>query len=420
MNQTRRSHALGRRILTLLLSALLALSPAATSVAQAAGTTNAAAGATNTAAAATMTVSFLDVGQGDAAVIQCGGQTLMIDGGPSKRSDYVYSWLKQRGITTIDYMIATHTDADHIGGLSGALNAASVGAAYCSSATGTTRTFNSYVKYLTRQGKGITVPSVGTCFALGNAVVQILGPIGTSTDSNNNSIVAKVTFGNTSFLFTGDAEREEEQALLNSGVDLSSTVIKIGHHGSASSTSYQFLREVNPQYAVISVGADNSYGHPTADVLSRLRDADVKTYRTDMQGEIVMVSDGQTVAVATARNADADTLAGAGAGQKSSPSTGNAGSGAAAGAGAGAAIAGSGAATGSGAASSAGVAAGSGSQNAAPVAQNTYVLNTNTHKFHYQSCGNVKQMKDKNKQVVTSSRDSIIAQGYDPCKRCNP
>lgn len=390
MMKTRHSHAIGRRILTLLLAALLSLSPVGATVVQAAGTAN---------ADATLTVHFLDVGQGDAAVIQCGGQTLMIDGGPSKRSDYIYSWLKRHGITTIDYMIATHTDADHIGGLSGALNYANVGTAYCSSTTGTTKTFKSFVKYLAQQGKSITVPSAGTSLALGNAVVQILGPIGTSDESNNTSIVAKVTYGNTSFLFTGDAEREEEQALLNSGADLSSTVLKVAHHGSASSTSYPFLREVNPQYAVISVGSGNSYGHPTADVLSKLRDADVTTYRTDMQGEITMVSDGQTVTVTTAKNADADTLAGAGAGQKSSsasssPST-------AAGAGAGAA-------------------ASSGSQDAAPVAQNTYVLNTNTHKFHYSSCSSVKQMKDKNKKVVTSTRDEVIAQGYDPCKRCNP
>lgn len=387
MMKTRHSHAMGRRILTLLLTALLSLSPAGSAIVQAADAAN---------TAATLTVNFLDVGQGDAAVIQCGGQTLMIDGGPSKRSDYIYSWLKQHSVTTIDYMIATHTDADHIGGLSGALNYANVGTAYCSSTTGTTKTFNNFVKYLAKQGKSIAVPSVGTSFALGNAAVQILGPIGTSDEPNNTSIVAKVTYGNTSFLFTGDAEREEEQALLNSGADLSSTVLKVAHHGSASSTSYPFLREVNPQYAVISVGSGNSYGHPTADVLSKLRDADVTTYRTDMQGEITMVSDGQTVTVTTARNADADTLAGAGAGQKSS-SSGN-----------------------SSAAAAAGAAASSGSQDAAPVAQNTYVLNTNTHKFHYPSCGSVKQMKDKNKKVVTSTRDEIIAQGYDPCKKCKP
>lgn len=414
----RHSHAVGSRLLTLLLTALLALSPAATTVAQAASTAD--------AAAATMTVNFLDVGQGDAAVIQCGGQTLMIDGGPAKRSDYIYSWLKQHGITTIDYMIATHTDADHIGGLSGALNYASVDTAFCSSTSGTTKTFQSFVKYLTRQGKSITVPAAGTCFALGNAVVQILGPIGTSSDSNNSSIVAKVTYGNTSFLFTGDAEREEEQALLNTGVDLSSTVLKVAHHGSASSTTYPFLRAVNPQYAVISVGSGNSYGHPTADVLSKLRDADVTTYRTDLQGEIMMVSDGQTVAVATARNADADTLAGAGAGQKSTAGNGSATASAGAGTGttAAAGSAGSGAAIAAGAgataSASAGITSGSSSPAGATTAQTTYVLNTNTHKFHYPSCSSVKQMKDKNKSVVTGTREGIIAQGYDPCKRCNP
>lgn len=124
-----------------------------------------------------------------------------------------------------------------------------------------------------------------------------------------------MSFGATSFLFTGDAERAEEQDLLNAGVNLQSTVLKVGHHGSDTSTSYPFLRAVAPQYAVISVGAGNSYGHPTEAVLSRLRDAGVTTFRTDMQGEITAVSDGQTINFSTAKNATAETLANAGAGQ---------------------------------------------------------------------------------------------------------
>lgn len=335
-------------------------------------------GAENTgiAQAGTLTVTWLDVGQGDAAVIQCGGQSMLIDGGKPEKSSYIYAWLQQHGLSYLDVIVATHVDADHIGGLSGALNYASVGTAYCPVTTGTTETFQSFVKYLAQRGKQITVPTAGETFPLGGAQVQILGPLHSAEDSNDNSIVLKLSFGATSFLFTGDAERAEEQDLLNAGVNLQSTVLKVGHHGSDTSTSYPFLRAVAPQYAVISVGVGNSYGHPTEAVLSRLRDAGVTTFRTDMQGEITAVSDGLTVNFSTAKNAAAETLANAGAGQNA----GQAGSGISA----------------------------------------SYVLNTNKHKFHLPGCASVETISPKNRKDVNESREQIISEGYAPCKRCNP
>ena len=334
-------------------------------------------GNTGIAQAGTLTVTWLDVGQGDAAVIQCGGQSMLIDGGKPEKSSYIYAWLQQHGLSYLDVIVATHVDADHIGGLSGALNYASVGTAYCPETTGTTETFQSFVKYLAQRGKQITVPTAGETFALGGAQIQILGPLHRAEDSNDNSIVLKVSFGATSFLFTGDAERAEEQDLLNSGVNLQSTVLKVGHHGSDTSTSYPFLRAVAPQYAVISVGAGNSYGHPTEAVLSRLRDAGVTTFRTDMQGEITAVSDGQTINFSTAKNAVAIASAKAGGGNADG-------------------------------AAGAGTTAGS------------YVLNTNSHKFHLPSCSSVETISPKNRKDVNESREQIISEGYAPCKRCNP
>lgn len=377
-----------------------------------------AAGNTGTSQTGTLTVTWLDVGQGDAAVIQCGGQSMLIDGGKPEKSSYIYAWLQQHGLRYLDVIVATHVDADHIGGLSGALNYASVGSAYCPETTGTTETFQSFVKYLAQQGKQITVPTAGETFALGGAQVQILGPLRSAEDSNDNSIVLKVTFGATSFLFTADAERAEEQDLLNAGVNLQSTVLKVGHHGSDTSTSYPFLRAVAPQYAVISVGAGNSYGHPTEAVLSRLRDAGVTTFRTDMQGEITAVSDGQTVNFSTAKNAAAETLANAGAGQNANQA-GDAGS-AAQNAGAGQNAAAAGAA---GEAAIASANAGGGNVAGAAGANTTagsYVLNTNTHKFHLPSCSSVETIKKKNRKDVNESREQIISEGYAPCKRCNP
>lgn len=334
-------------------------------------------GNTGIAQAGTLTVTWLDVGQGDAAVIQCGGQSMLIDGGKPEKSSYIYAWLQQHGLSYLDVIVATHVDADHIGGLSGALNYASVGTAYCPETTGTTETFQSFVKYLAQRGKQITVPTAGETFALGGAQIQILGPLHRAEDSNDNSIVLKVSFGATSFLFTGDAERAEEQDLLNSGVNLQSTVLKVGHHGSDTSTSYPFLRAVAPQYAVISVGAGNSYGHPTEAVLSRLRDAGVTTFRTDMRGEITAVSDGQTINFSTAKNAVAIASANAGGGNADG-------------------------------AAGAGTTAGS------------YVLNTNSHKFHLPSCSSVETISPKNRKDVNESREQIISEGYEPCKRCNP
>ena len=387
--------------------------------AQASGGTGAE--STGIAQAGTLTVTWLDVGQGDAAVIQCGGQSMLIDGGKPEKSSYIYAWLQQHGLSYLDVIVATHVDADHIGGLSGALNYASVGTAYCPVTTGTTETFQSFVKYLAQRGKQITVPIAGETFALGGAQVQILGPLHSAEDSNDNSIVLKVSFGATSFLFTGDAERAEEQDLLNAGVNLQSTVLKVGHHGSDTSTSYPFLRAVAPQYAVISVGAGNSYGHPTEAVLSRLRDAGVTTFRTDMQGEITAVSDGQTINFSTAKNAAAETLANAGAGQNANQTGGgnsatqtagsgqNTGGAATAGAAGAAAIASANADGGNaGGAAGAGTTAGS------------YVLNTNSHKFHLPSCSSVDTISPKNRKDVNESREQIIREGYAPCKRCNP
>ena len=365
-------------------------------------------GSTGAAQAGTLTVTWLDVGQGDAAVIQCGGQAMLIDGGKPEKSSYIYAWLQQHGLRYLDVIVATHVDADHIGGLSGALNYASVGTAYCPVTTGTTETFQSFVKYLAQRGKQITVPTAGATFTLGGAQVQILGPLHSAEDSNDNSIVLKVSFGATSFLFTGDAERAEEQDLLNAGVNLQSTVLKVGHHGSDTSTSYPFLRAVAPQYAVISVGAGNSYGHPTEAVLSRLRDAGVTTFRTDMQGEITAVSDGQTVNFSVAKNAMAETLANAGAGQNANQAGGTGSAAQNAG------VAGVAVASANAGGGNAGGAAGTGTT------AGSYVLNTNSHKFHLPSCSSVDTISPKNRKDVNESREQIIREGYAPCKRCNP
>ncbi|MCL2826627.1 MAG: MBL fold metallo-hydrolase [Eggerthellaceae bacterium] len=251
-------------------------------------------------------VEFIDVGQGDAALISCDGEHMLIDGGPTAESSKMYTILKDKGISHLDYVVFSHTDEDHVGGLSGALQYADVGACYGPTDARDTKAFASFKKRLTDQGKGITVPDGTLDFALGGAEVTLMHVTVEGTDTNDDELVARIVYGSTSFLFTGDISSEAEKSLVDSGADIESTVLKVPHHGSNSSSSYAFLRAVNPSISVISVGADNDYGHPTEKVLSRYRDLGCALYRTDLQGDVTATSDGQTVTVQTARVATKD------------------------------------------------------------------------------------------------------------------
>lgn len=317
-------------------------------------------------------IHYLDVGQADAAIVLCDGKVMMIDGGNSADSSFVYSYLRNTlGIEHIDYMVATHPHVDHIGGLSGALNACSVGMIYSPVSEYESKAFTSLKKYADKQGLSLTIPTLDQRIPLGTASFEFLSPRRKYDDTNDQSLVLKITYGQISFLFTGDAEWNPEHDMIDDHVDLLSTVLKVGHHGSDTSTSYVFLREVNPSYAIISVGSDNKYGHPTEAVLSRLRDADVTIYRTDLQGTIICQSDGKQVSFSTERN------------------------------------------TGNSLYSSA-------ENKAQDSADYTYVLNTKSKKFHFPECKSVRDMKESNKAYSNLSRSELIEQGYSPCGNCKP
>lgn len=328
----------------------------------------------------TFEIHFLDVGQADAALVLCDDGAMLIDGGNSEDSSLVYSYLNNHGIDHLEYIICTHPHEDHVGGLPGALNYATVGTAYCSMEDYDSKAFSSFERYLEQQGKTIEIPEVGDTFSLGSSTVSILGPVGYYSEANNMSIVLRIAYGNTSFLFSGDAEIDSEQDILNAGTALNSTLLKVGHHGSDTSTSYRWLREIAPEYAVISVGKGNSYGHPTEQTLSRLEDAEVTLFRTDLQGRIICTSDGETLSFSVERNANADTF-------YIEPTE---------------------------------TVPAETQTTASEPSQTTYVLNTNSKKFHYPHCPSVDQMSAKNRKDVTLTRDEIVAMGYDSCGRCNP
>ena len=334
-------------------------------------------------------VHFIDVGQGDAILVVCNEHAMLVDGGKSKQSDKIYSYLRNHGIDHLDYIVATHPDADHIGGLAGALNYAAVDVALSPVLDNEIETFQNFKKYLGKQNLSITISEAGDTYALGNAEVQVLGPREIVHEDNNNSIVLKVIHGNNSFLLTGDAEEEEEQSILRSGADIRSTVLKVAHHGSAHASSQQWLSKVSPQIAVISCGSDNEYGHPTEQVLNRLKDMNIPVLRTDMHGDIIFQEvDGELrYGVAYDTNEDVYTPGIVPVPEEEQNEI-------------------------TRASTNSGSSEGTNAQ--------TYILNTNTMKFHYPYCKSVKQMKDKNKAEFSGTRDELIARGYDPCGNCHP
>ena len=243
-----------------------------------------------------LTVYFLDVGQADSAIIICDDKVLMIDGGNAADSQFIYSMLRNTlDIQTIDYMIASHPHEDHVGGLAAALNACFVGVLYTPETDYPSKAWNNVLKYAEAQGTPVVIPMPGDAFEAGSAKVDILGPMWFSNNTNNMSLIVRITYGNVTFLFTGNAEREEEQDLVEADVPLQADVLKVSHHGSNSSSGDVFLGAVKPRYAVVSVGADNQYGHPAEEVLGRLIDAGAEIYRTDLQGTIICKTNGTYV-----------------------------------------------------------------------------------------------------------------------------
>ena len=309
---------------------------------------------------------FIDVGQALSVLVECDGQFMLYDGGNVDDGSLVVSYLQKQGVEQLQYVFCSHAHEDHVGGLAAVMAKFPAGHAYSPVTESSTKCFNDFVKYTQQQGLQLEVPSVGTVWPLGSATVTLLGPVTGYSDTNNTSLVLRIDYGNTSFLLTGDMEKTAETDLVNSGANLKADVLQVGHHGSSTSTGYLFLNAVLPEMGVISCGTGNKYGHPHEETLSILRDAKVDVYRTDLQGTITIGSDGQNYTVATEHFATDAEL------NPTDPA-------------------------------------------ASSTAQQAYIGNVNSKKFHLPSCANLPAEKN---QILFSSYDEAVAAGYSPCSSC--
>ena len=306
-----------------------------------------------------LTVHFLDVGQADCALLECGGEYMLIDGGNIGDGQMVISYLQNMGVEELKAVVCTHAHEDHVGGLPSVLAVYPVKQVFAPTKTYASKVFDDFLYYTDQQRLEVTLPAPGDEMTLGQAQITVLGPLKSYAETNDTSIVMKVVFGETSFLFTGDMEVLAENDLLENGTDLKADVLKVGHHGSDTSTGYRFLYEVDPTYAVISVGEGNKYGHPNDITLSRLNDAECTIFRTDHLGTVVAVSDGKEVSF-TWEN------------QKGDPSN-------------------------------------------AAQADITYVGNKNSKKFHAPGCASLPSEKNK---VEFDTYEEAVEAGYSPCGSC--
>ncbi len=240
-------------------------------------------------------VYFIDVGQADSILIQNNNENMLIDAGNNEDGEKLVSYLKSLGITNFKYVVGTHPHEDHIGGLDDIIDNFNIEEVLLPNAFTTTKTFEDVLISLENKNMMFTVPKIDSVLSLGNSNINVLYTGENTTDLNDASIVLKLNYKNNAFLFSGDATTKVEETLLNK--DLKVDVYKVAHHGSSSSNSLSFLQKLNPTYGIISVGKDNSYKHPHEEVMKRLNNLNIKLYRTDELGTILVSSNGTNIKI---------------------------------------------------------------------------------------------------------------------------
>ena len=323
---------------------------------------------------ASFSLTMLDVGQGLSVLIEADGEYLLYDGGGRSASSYVVSYLQQHGVDWVRWLVVSHYDEDHISGLIGVLNTVELEEALLPDYTTDTQIYQSLQNAITEQNVPVVTPLQGDLYTLGNAEIEVVGPGNNLyAKDNDNSLCLRVSYGNFQCLLTGDAERDAEEDMVRSGQDLSCDVYVVGHHGSASSSCDALLDAATPQYAFLSVGAANPYGHPAEQTLESIRRRGIALYRTDKQGEVTVYSDGDSYWFSTAPCEDWTH------GTQTVPEE----------------------------------------ELATTSPQEAlFILNTHTKKFHLPDCPSAAQIEEQNKAYTDVSRDELISRGYTACKRC--
>ena len=243
-------------------------------------------------------VHFIDVGQGDATLIQTTQGSVLIDGGDNRlgMGEVVVQYLRDAGLSEITYVIATHPHADHIGGLIDVLHTFPIGTLIMPQVAHNTLTFERFLDAIEENNIYVRPPVAGSTFSVGDVIFTIIAPNSSGYQNlNDYSVSLRMALGETSFIFTGDAEELSEMEMIEAGHILSSDVLRVGHHGSRTSTAQAFLDAIDPTIAVISVGRDNGYGHPHRVVMERLQG--LRVYRTDEHGHLIMITDGTEITV---------------------------------------------------------------------------------------------------------------------------
>ena len=338
-------------------------------------------------------VWVLDVGQGSSTLVESDGEYMLIDGGDSDKSSYLVSYLKKKEITNFKYVIATHYDADHLNGVVGALNVFDVENVICPEYTTTTRVYNSFISIMDNKKINRIKPIVGETYSLGRGEFTIIAPNSTGySNVNDYSVGIRFKYNNKSFLVAVDATNISEEEIVNNSIDINSDVYIVNHHGSSGSSSSEFLNKIDPEYAMISAGKGNAYGHPAYKTLEKLNKIGAKIYRTDIEGEIEFsftekeiqfnkdsynkLESGEKINKDSYENNQDNKLISSNEGDNRSI------------------------------------------ENESSNKSDNYVLNKNTKKIHKDDCKSVKQMSDNNKVYFDGTIDEAEAQGYSKCQNC--
>lgn len=312
-----------------------------------------------------LNIHTIDVGQGDSILLECDNEYMLIDAGETEYGNTVARYLEQYNIDKLDYVVITHPHSDHYGGMETVLKNIEAENIIMTEAYNTTRSWESLVDYIDQSSINVIMPESNDVFTVGSTTVTAYVPELDNDDLNNCSIILKAEYDEISALFTGDAEKKEEKAIVNSGFDVKADILKLGHHGSSTSTSDEFFKAVNPQLALISCGENNDYGHPHRETVALLKKYNINSLRTDKQGSVVLnLKDGHINAVDsnnTTYNFTVDK----------------------------------------------------------EIITEQYIGNKNSKVYHSSDCTAVEKMADKNKVFFNSVEDAKESD-YTPCKNCNP